>query len=178
MKHTIIALLENEPGVLNRVASLFRRRNFNIESLTVCRTESPDYSRMTLVVDTSETDAELVSKNLAKIINVIDVQDVTHEPIVVRDLALVKIKADAAIRAEIMDLIQIFNAKVVDVSPDELVVEVVGYESRVDNFLNMLRPKGIIEMARTGRIAMPRCGSTPHTPTAVMEGHLSLTNDQ
>jgi acetolactate synthase-1/3 small subunit len=177
MKHTIIALLENEPGVLNRVVSLFRRRNFNIESLTVCQTESPDYSRMTLVIDASENDADLLSKNLAKLINVIDVQDVTHEPIVVRDLALVKIKADAAVRAEIMDLVQIFNAKVVDVSPEELVVEVVGYESRVDNFLNMLRPKGVIEMARTGRIAMPRCGAVPHTPSSVLDGHLTLTSE-
>jgi acetolactate synthase-1/3 small subunit len=177
MKHTIIALLENEPGVLNRVVSLFRRRNFNIESLTVCQTESPEYSRMTLVIDASENDADLLSKNLAKLINVIDVQDVTHEPIVVRDLALVKIKADAAVRAELMDLVQIFNAKIVDVSPEELVVEVVGYESRVDNFLSMLRPKGIIEMARTGRIAMPRFGAPPHTPSSVLDGHLRLAGE-
>lgn len=178
MKHTIVALLENEPGVLNRVSSLFRRRTFNIESLTVCRTESPDYSRMTLVVDTSETDAELVRKNLAKIINVIDVQDVTHDPIVVRDLALVKIRADAAVRAEIMDLVQIFNAKVVDVAPDELVVEVVGYESRVDAFLNMLRPKGIVEMARTGRIAMHRCGTQTTAANVLSDSHLSVTTEQ
>ncbi len=159
MKHTIIALVENEPGVLNRISSLFRRRGFNIESLTVCRTESPDYSRMTLVVDTSDTDAEQVQKQLAKIINVVDVQDVTHEPIVVRDAVLVKIKADAAARADVMTIAEIFNAKVVDVSPEELIIEAVGYESRVDAFLEMLKPKGIIEITRTGRIAMPRCGT-------------------
>ncbi|MEW6231920.1 MAG: acetolactate synthase small subunit [Chloroflexota bacterium] len=154
--HILVALVENKPGVLNRVASLFRRRSFNIESLTVGHTESPDVSRMTIVVDTSKTSAALVEKNLNKLINVIAVQDVTHAPIVVRDLALIKVRAPAERRAEIMQLVDIFRAKIVDVYAESVIVEVTGPEAKIDSMVDLLHPFGIIEMVRTGRVAMVR----------------------
>ncbi|MBI5955386.1 MAG: acetolactate synthase small subunit [Chloroflexi bacterium] len=154
--HILVALVENKPGVLNRVASLFRRRSFNIESLTVGHTESPDISRMTIVVDTRKTSAALVEKNLNKLINVIDVQDVTHAPIVVRDLALIKVTAPAERRAEIMQLVDIFRAKIVDVYAESVIVEVTGPEAKIDSMVELLHPFGIIEMVRTGRVAMVR----------------------
>ena len=156
MKHTLVALVEDKPGVLNRVASLFRRRNFNIESLAVGHTEQPHISRMTIVVDAANTAAHMVEANLAKIINVIDVQDVTHQDTITRDLALIKVRADAAARAEIAQLADIFRAKIVDVAPDSVVVEATGDEEKIDGLVELLRPKGIIEMVRTGRVAMVR----------------------
>lgn len=160
MKHTLVALVEDKPGVLNRVASLFRRRAFNIESLTVGHTEEPHISRMTIVVDASQTSAHIVEANLAKLINVIDVQDVTEMDTITRDLALVKVRADAAGRAEIAQLVEIFRAKIVDVAPDSVVVEATGDEDKIDGLVELLRPKGIVEMVRTGRIAMVRGSQT------------------
>ncbi len=160
MKHTLVALVEDKPGVLNRVASLFRRRAFNIESLTVGHTEEPHVSRMTIVVDASQTSAHIVEANLAKLINVIDVQDVTEMDTITRDLALVKVRADAAGRAEIAQLVEIFRAKIVDVAPDSVVVEATGDEDKIDGLVELLRPKGIVEMVRTGRIAMVRGSQT------------------
>jgi acetolactate synthase-1/3 small subunit len=156
MKHTLVALVQDKPGVLNRVASLFRRRNFNIESLTVGHTDQPQVSRMTIVIDSDMTSAHLVEANLAKLVNLIDVQDVTGMETIVRDLALVKVRADAAGRAEIAQLAEIFRAKIVDVAADSVVVEVTGDEDKVDGLIELLRPKGILEMVRTGRIAMVR----------------------
>jgi acetolactate synthase-1/3 small subunit len=156
MKHTLVALVENKPGVLNRVASLFRRRNFNIASLTVGETETPEISRMTIVVDASRTNAALVEQNLLKLVNVIAVQDVTEEPIVARDLALIKVKANRETRGEIMQFVDIYRAKIVDVCADSLIVEVTGPEAKVQTLLDLLRPFGILEMVRTGRVAMVR----------------------
>ena len=156
MKHTLVALVEDKPGVLNRVASLFRRRAFNIESLTVGHTEQPHISRMTIVVDASQTSVHQVEMNLAKLVNVLDVQDITEQDSLVRDLALIKVRADAAARAEIAQLAEIFRGKVVDVAHDAVVVEICGNEEKVDGFVELLRPKGILEMVRTGRIAMLR----------------------
>ncbi len=156
MKHTLVALVEDKPGVLNRVASLFRRRAFNIESLTVGHTEQPHISRMTIVVDASQTSAHIVEANLAKLINVIDVQDVTQMDTITRDLALVKVRADPASRAEIAQLAEIFRAKIVDVAPDSVVIEATGDEDKIDGLVELLRPKGIVEMVRTGRVAMVR----------------------
>ncbi len=157
MQHTFIALVENKPGVLNRVASLFRRRNFNIESLAVGRTERPDISRMTIVVDCQDkTDAHKIEANLYKLINVIDVQDVTHKPTVTRDLALIKVKASPEQRAEINNLAAIFRARIVDVAPDSVIVEVTGTEDKIESMIELLRPIGILEMVRTGQIAMTR----------------------
>lgn len=156
MKHTLVALVEDKPGVLNRVASLFRRRNFNIESLTVGHTDQPQVSRMTIVMDSDTTSAQLVEANLAKLVNVIDIQDVTDLETISRDLALVKVRVDAAGRAEIAQLAEIFRAKIVDVGTDSVVVEVTGDEDKIDGLVELLRPKGILEMVRTGRVAMVR----------------------
>lgn len=156
MKHTLVALVEDKPGVLNRVASLFRRRAFNIESLAVGHTEQPHISRMTIVLDASQTSAHIVEANLAKLINVIDVQDVTEMDTITRDFALIKVRADASGRAEIAQLVDIFRAKIVDVAPDSVVVEATGDEDKIDGLVELLRPKGIVEMVRTGRVAMVR----------------------
>lgn len=156
MYKTLIATVENKPGVLNRVASLFRRRNFNIDSLNVGRTEKPDVSRMTIVLDSNETEARLVEANLYKLVNVIDVQDVTNQPAVLRELALIKVSAPAETRAEIISLANVFKAKVVDVSADSLILQITATSDRVDSLVELLRPTGITEMVRTGHVGMMR----------------------
>ncbi|MGD8455228.1 MAG: acetolactate synthase small subunit [Anaerolineales bacterium] len=168
MYHTLIAKVENKPGVLNRVASLFRRRNFNIESLNVGRTENPDISRMTIVMENANTDAKKVEANLYKLVNIIDVQDVTNQPTVARDLALIKVNAEAEQRSEIANLVNIFRAKIVDVACDSVIVEISGTEEKIEGLVELLRPIGIQEMVRTGQVAMLR-GNTDgvrHTPGA------------
>jgi acetolactate synthase I/III small subunit len=159
MKHTLVALVEDRPGVLNRVASLFRRRNFNIESLTVGHTEMPGISRMTIVVDTGARGAYIAEQNLYKLINVLSVQVVTEEPTVMRDLALMKVRTTPETRSEIMQLATVFRAHVVDVAPDSIIIEVTGTEDKIDSLCEILRPFGILEMARTGRVAMVRGAS-------------------
>jgi acetolactate synthase-1/3 small subunit len=156
MKHTLVARVQDQPGVLNRVASLFRRRAFNIESLTVGGSEAPDYSRMTIVVDTAKAPAHLVAANLRKLIPVVDVTDVTHVPTVDRDLALIRVQCDPASRSEIADLISIFRARIVDVAQDSVIVEITGAEEKVSGLVELLRPRGILEMVRTGKVAMVR----------------------
>jgi acetolactate synthase-1/3 small subunit len=162
MNYTFIALVENKPGVLNRVASLFRRRNFNIESLAVGRTENPDISRMTIVVDcpNGDVDAHRIEANLYKLVNVIDVQDVTHQPAVTRDLALIKVKALPEKRAEINDLAAIFRAHIVDVASDSVIVEITGTEDKIEGMIELLRPVGVVEMVRTGQVSMTRGANT------------------
>ncbi len=155
-QHTLVALVEDKPGVLNRVASLFRRRNFNIESLTVGHANAPGVSRMTIVVDAARTDAYLVEMNLNKLVNVISVRDVSRDRSVTRDLALIKVKADASSRAEISQIAQIFRAKIVDVSQTSLIVEITGTEDKISSMVDLLQPFGIIEMVRTGLVAMVR----------------------
>jgi acetolactate synthase-1/3 small subunit len=156
-KHTLVALVENKPGVLNRVASLFRRRNFNIDSLAVGTTDDPQVSRMTIVVDASKTSAELVERNLYKLVNVIDVQDVTHVPAVMRELALIKVHvANTVKRGEIKHVCDMFQSKVVDVCKDSLILEVTGDEEKVNSILSVLEEYGIMEVVRTGRVAMSR----------------------
>ena len=173
MQHTLIALVENKPGVLNRVASLFRRRNFNIESLNVGRTEDPEISRMTIVVDSQGVEARTVEANLYKLVNVIDVQDATNCPSVTRDLALIKVKASAEQRAEIANLVSIFRARIVDVAPDSVIVEITGTEDKIESLLELLRPIGILEMVRTGQVAMMRGKALGlrHTPGAGVNGN-------
>ena len=131
MNYTFIALVENKPGVLNRVASLFRRRNFNIESLAVGRTQNPEVSRMTIVVacPNGDMDAHRIEANLYKLVNVIDVQDVTHQPSVTRDLALIKVMVAPERRAEVNGLAEIFRARIVDVAPDSVIVEITVIDS-------------------------------------------------
>jgi acetolactate synthase-1/3 small subunit len=168
MRQTLIATVENKPGVLNRVSSLFRRRNFNIDSLNVGRTEDPGVSRMTIVVDSRDTEARLVEANLYKLVNVIDVQDVTNQAVVLRELALIKVAAPAARRGEVVSLASIFDANVVDVGPETLIVQIVASEDRVNSLIELLRPSGIVEIVRTGHVAMMRgrADGVRHTPGA------------
>ena len=158
-KHTLVALVEDKPGVLNRMASLFRRRGFNIESIAVGHSELPNLSRMTIVVNGSANMLEQVRKQLGKVIDVVKVTDVTGDNITVRELALIKVKATSATRSEIIEIVDIFRANIVDVASDSLTIEITGDEEKVDSLLNLLRGFGIREIARTGRIAMLR-GST------------------
>lgn len=155
-KHTIVAIVEDKPGVLNRVASLFRRRGYNIESLAVGHSEIPHLSRMTIVVDGATTQVEQVSKQLYKLIDVVKVSDITNDEIVARELAMVKVKATASNRSEIIQLADIFRASIVDVAPDSLIIEVTGDEDKIDSFFQLLRGFGIKELVRTGRVAMVR----------------------
>lgn len=160
MKRTLIAQVEDKPGVLNRVASLFRRRAFNIESLTVGHTEQPGVSRMTIVVDSSRTDTQKVAQNLYKLVNVIKVEDVTEQPAVMRDLALIKVQTNGGrTRSEVMQIVETFRARVVDVGLDTLMIEVTGTEEKVDGLVEVLQPFGILEMVRTGRVTMVRGGN-------------------
>lgn len=156
MKHTLVAKVADQPGVLNRVASLFRRRAFNIDSLTVGHTEDGEFSRMTIVVDTARVPAPIVEANLRKLIPVVEVVDVTHLPTVDRDLALIRVRAKPRERAELASLVDIFRARIVDVAAESVIVEVTGDEQKVDGLVELLRPRGILEMTRTGKVAMIR----------------------
>lgn len=158
MKETLIALMQDKPGVFDRVASLFRRRNFNIDSITVGHSETPGISRMTLVVDCdNEVQREQVVKQFLKLIEVTKVIDeVTSDRAVYRELALIKVAATIETRAGIIQLVDIFGAQVVDVSQTAMTIELTGTEDQIDSFVNLLRPFGIKEMARTGRVAMLR----------------------
>jgi acetolactate synthase-1/3 small subunit len=160
--------VENKPGVLNRISSLFRRRNFNIDSLNVGRTENPDISRMTLVVDSQDTEARLVEANLYKLVNVLDVQDVTGQPAVLRELALIKVAATPEQRTEIISLANVFKAKIVDVGSESLIMQITASDDRVDSLIELLRPWGIMEFVRTGHVAMMRgtAVGVRHTPGA------------
>ena len=162
---TFAVYVENKPGVLNRVASLFRRRAFNIESLTVGHTETPGISRMTIVVDTDEGGARLVEANLYKLIAVRRVDNLTKTPTIARDLAMIKVSATGDARTQVMQLVDVYRARIVDVSPESLVIETTGTEDKIDSLLEVLRPYGVIEMVRTGRVAMVR-GLTPPRRTA------------
>lgn len=155
-KHTIVALVADRPGVLNRMASLFRRRGFNIDSIAVGHSEIPHLSRMTIVAEGSNTQVEQIRKQVEKIIDVIRVQDISAHDIVTRELALIKVKASPENRSEIMQIVDIFRAKIVDVSAGSVMVEATGDEEKVDSLYNLLKPFGIKEMTRTGRIAMTR----------------------
>ena len=154
-----MALVEDKPGVLTRMASLFRRRGFNIESIAVGHSELPNLSRMTIVVNGGANILEQVRKQLSKVINVVKVADVTADNITVRELALIKVKATSSTRSEIIEIVDIFRANIVDVATDSLTVEITGDEDKIDSMLKLLRGFGVKEVARTGRIAMLR-GST------------------
>lgn len=156
MKHTLSVLVENKPGVLARVAGLFARRGFNIDSLSVGVTDKPDVSRMTVVVNVEEHSLEQVYKQLNKLINVIKVVDLPDDNSVQRELVLAKVKADAKTRAEIIEIVEIFRGKIVDVGKGTLSVEVTGPNSKLQAFEDLLRPYGLVELVRTGSIALPR----------------------
>jgi acetolactate synthase-1/3 small subunit len=159
MRHTLIALMENKPGVLSRVASLFRRRNYNIEALSVGHSEMPGISRMTIVVHGDDRIVDQVVKQLCKLVNVTEVVNVTGQPQVVRELALIKVDAAGGDRTEIMQLANVFRARVIDVGKTSLTIEITGPEERVDSLIGLLVPFGIKEIARTGRVAMVRSGN-------------------
>lgn len=161
---TFVVYVDNKPGVLNRVTSLFRRRAFNIESLTVGHTETVGLSRMTIVVDTDERGAQLVEANLYKLIPVRRVDNITRVPSIARDLAMIKVAATGDARTHVMQLVDVYRARIVDVSPESLVIETTGTEDKIDSLVEVLRPYGVMEMVRTGRVEMARgVGST--TPT-------------
>ena len=160
-KHTIVALVEDKPGVLNHMASLFRRRGFNIESIAVGHSEVPHLSRMTLVVNGATTMVEQVRKQLDKLVDVVKVSDITGDKVIARELALIKVKATSSTRSEIMQIVDIFRANIVDVAPHSVTIEVTGDEEKINSLFNLLRGFGIKEIARTGRIAMTRGGSSP-----------------
>ncbi|ACX51394.1 acetolactate synthase, small subunit [Ammonifex degensii KC4] len=156
MRHTLSVLVENHPGVLARVANLFRRRGYNIESLAVGSTEDPAFSRMTIVVEGDDRVIEQVTRQLDKLIEVIKVEDITKEEHVNRELALIKVQADPPRRGEVIQIVDIFRAHIVDVSPETLIVEVTGDEGKVAAMIEALRPFGIKEMVRTGKLALLR----------------------
>jgi len=155
-KHILSALVENKSGVLARVASLFSARGFNIDSLTVGETEEPDFSRMTIVVAGDEAIMEQVRKQLEKLVNVVKVQELGSTPAVQRDLVLVRVSAPPVKRSQVLEIVHVFRARVVDVGQADMIIEVVGTEEKVEALLDLLRPYGIIEMARTGRVALAR----------------------
>jgi acetolactate synthase-1/3 small subunit len=155
-KHTLIALLENRPGALNRVVSLFRRRGFNLDSLTVGRTDSEEISRMTVVVQGNRAEAERLARELDRLVSVIRVEPLNGRPAVSRDLALIKVTVDARTRPEVSHLCDVFRARIIDVAPGSVIVELTGSESKIEGFAELLRPLGIIEMVRTGLVAMTR----------------------
>ncbi len=156
MKHTVAVLVENKPGVLARVSGLFSRRGFNIESLAVGVTENADTSRMTIVVSGDDKVLEQVMKQLNKLIDVIRVSDIPQEDSVNRELALIKVGVDSNTRAEVMQIVDIFRAKIVDVGVKSLIVEVTGDESKINAIEQLLRQFGVKEMVRTGKVAMNR----------------------
>lgn len=158
--HTIVALVENRPGVLNKIASKWRQRGFNIESLTVGHSEVPGLSRMTFTVDGAAHDIEQVTKQLYKVIEVVKLTDVSDEQVVARELALIKVSTTKDTRSAIIEIVDVFRAKIVDVASDSLVVEATGMEDKIDALVGMLTPYGLKEIVRTGRVAMVRGGSS------------------
>ena len=156
MQTTFVVHVEDQPGVLTRVTSLVRRRGFNIESLTVGGTERRGISRMTIVMDVDDAAVARIEAHLYKLVNVISVENLTPLPSVFRDLAMIKVAATEASRGAIMQLVDVFRARVIDVSPESLVIEITGTEDKIDGLVEMLKPYGVLEMARTGRVAMSR----------------------
>jgi acetolactate synthase I/III small subunit len=155
-KHVLSILVENKPGVLARVAGLFARRGFNITTLAVGPTDDPTTSRITLTVDGAAHPIDQVTKQLHKLVNVLKIRDLEPDETLARDLALFKVAADGAARGEVMQIVDIFRAKIVDVTKRSVVVEVTGTKEKIDAFEQMIRPFGLIEMARTGEIAIAR----------------------
>lgn len=156
MKYTMCALVENKPGVLNRVVSLLRRRNFNIDSLTVGRTENEAISRMTIIIIGTENEAIKVEKCLYKLPNVIRVEHLQDKPTVSIDMALIKVCLTRETISEVKQICEVCSARIVDISPSSAIIEMTGKEEDIENFVSMIRPMGIIEMVRTGIVAMSR----------------------
>ena len=161
MRHVLSALVQNVPGVLAHISGMLASRGFNIDSLAVGATENPELSRMTFVVVGDERVLEQVGKQLEKIVTVVEVEDVSSKEHVERDLMLVKVRADQTTRSDIRELVDIFRGRIVDVAEDVVMIEISGRETKVEAFIERMRPYGIVELARTGRIAMVRGDSQP-----------------
>jgi acetolactate synthase-1/3 small subunit len=156
MRHVLSALVHNQPGVLAHISGMLASRGFNIDSLAVGETEDPNLSRMTFVVNGDDAELEQVRKQLDKIVSVVRVQDISSEDFVERDLMLLKVQATPSRRMEIILLVEMFRGRVVDISSDSLLVEISGQERKIEAFIDLMRPYGILELARTGRIALVR----------------------
>ncbi|MBM3133191.1 MAG: acetolactate synthase small subunit [Chloroflexi bacterium] len=156
MKHTLTMLVEDKPGLLNRVTSMIRRRNFNIDSIAVGAAAIEGYARMVLVVDGATTAVDQVRKQLDKIIGVVKITDITESNVVARELALVKVNSSPETRSEIIQLTDIFRASILDVTPDSMIIEVTGDDDKVNAMIELLKGFGVSEVARTGRVAMAR----------------------
>ena len=154
--HTIVAWMQDKPGVLNRVAGLFRRRNFNIESLTVGHSETPGISRMTFVAKGTVRDMRQITTQLDKLINVTGIEDVTDKPSLIRELALIKVKANSQTRHEVIQMAELHGAKIVDTAIESLVVQITARPDKVNSLIKLMQYFGIIEMVRTGAVAMVR----------------------
>ena len=188
-RHSFVVYVDDKPGVLNRIASLFRRRAFNIESLTVGHTERPGVSRMTIVSSIDEGAAHRVEANIYKLVNVLSVEDVTSVSKVARSLALIKVEAreKTETRHRLMEIVRVFRARVIDLGPGSLIIEITGAEDKIDALVEVLRPFGIVEMVRTGQAVMTRgvkqagkeedvseTGKLPQGPARVVESSHSV----
>lgn len=156
LRRTFIVHMEDKPGVLNRVASLFRRRTFNIIGLNVGRTHEPGVSRMTVQVEADDDTAKRIEANLYKLVNVLKVDDISQQASVMRDLAIIKVSATAEQRPQVLQLCEVFRARVIDIAPEALICEITGTQDKIDGLVGVLRPFGIIEMVQTGMVAMLR----------------------
>jgi acetolactate synthase-1/3 small subunit len=183
MRHLLSALVQNQPGVLAHVSGMLASRGFNIDSLAVGETEDPHLSRITFVVMGDDRVLEQVRKQLEKIVTVVLVLDISKEDYVERDLMLIKIDASADVRSEILGLVEVFRGRVVDISTEQMMIEISGQEKKIEAFIDAVRPYGIRELARTGRIALVRGGPAteqreaavePEAPAEVVVGHSSL----
>jgi len=177
MRHTLVALVEDKPGVLNRVASLFRRRAYNIESLTVGHTERPGVSRMTIQIDSDEPSARRVVAHLYKLVNVIQVDDLADKPTVNRDLALVKVRAAGDARAGLLRVVDETRAHIVDTGEASMTVEITGEPEHVDLVISRLRPFGVVEMVRTGLVSMLRGDEAMRLPNGGYAMHAAVALD-
>jgi acetolactate synthase-1/3 small subunit len=178
MMNTYVVYVENKPGVLTRVASLFRRRAFNIDSLTVGRTEKPEVSRMTITVDADYDQARRIEANLYKLVNVLLVENITESPAIIRDLAMIKVAATHDARSHVLELASVFRARVVDVAPESLTIEITGTEDKIDGLLEVLRPDGVLEMVRTGIVAMRRGNKGTVAAPSINSGVAEIAADE
>lgn len=172
---SFVVLVEDRPGVLTRVAEVFRRRAYNIESLTVGHSDRPGVSRMTVVCNADADAALRLEAHLYKLVNVLRVDNITDRPAVHRDLALIRVAATPESRAQVMQLVEVFRARVVDVAPASLMIEITGTEDKIDGFVETLRPYGVLEMGRTGRLSMTR---GLETPSAKRNGTTTVASEQ
>jgi acetolactate synthase-1/3 small subunit len=156
MRHVLSALVQNQPGVLAQISGMLASRGFNIDSLAVGETEDANLSRMTFVVHGDDAELEQVRKQLDKVVTVVKVQDISSEDFVERDLMLLKVHSSASQRSEVILLVEMFRGRVVDISPESLLIEISGQERKIEAFIELMRPYGILELARTGRIALVR----------------------